>query len=61
MGLEALHRDDARTPQALQEHRLLMQAVAARDADAARTIVDTHIGTTLALLRGRPLSNGDQR
>jgi DNA-binding GntR family transcriptional regulator len=53
MGLEALHRDDSRTPQALDEHRMLMQAVAAGEADGARAIVDKHIGTTLALLRGR--------
>jgi DNA-binding GntR family transcriptional regulator len=53
MGLEALHRDDSRTPQALEEHRMLIQAVAARDADGARAIVDQHLGTTLALLRGR--------
>ena len=61
MGLEALHRDDARTPQALEEHRMLMQAVEARDADGARAIVDTHIGATLALLRGRPLPDGNHR
>ncbi len=54
MGLVALLRDDSRTPQALEEHRMLVQAVAARDADAARKIVKMHLGATLALLRGRP-------
>jgi DNA-binding GntR family transcriptional regulator len=53
MGLEALHRDESRTPEALGEHRMLLEAVAALDADRARAIVDKHIGTTLALLRGR--------
>ncbi len=52
MGLVALLRDDTRTPQALEEHRMLVRAVAARDADAARKIVKTHLGATLALLRG---------
>jgi DNA-binding GntR family transcriptional regulator len=53
MGLEALHRDESRTPEALDEHRMLVQAVVARDARAARAIVDKHLGTTLSLLRGR--------
>jgi DNA-binding GntR family transcriptional regulator len=57
MGLAALLRDDARTPQALEEHRLLARAVAARDADAAVDIVDRHIGATLALLRDRSSLN----
>jgi DNA-binding GntR family transcriptional regulator len=51
MGLAALLRDDARTPQALKEHRMLVKAVAAGDADGARSIVDKHLGATLALLR----------
>ncbi len=54
MGLAALLSDDSRTPQALSEHRMLVKAVVARDADAAREIVETHLGATLALLRGRP-------
>ena len=32
---------------------MLIHAVVARDPDGARAIVDRHIGTTLALLRGR--------
>jgi DNA-binding GntR family transcriptional regulator len=53
MGLEALHRDESRTPEALDEHRMLVQAVVARDAHGAQAIVDKHLGTTLSLLRGR--------
>ncbi len=56
MGLEALHRDHSRTPEALDEHRKLLEAVEAQDADAARAILDKHIGTTLALLRGPVLA-----
>ncbi len=56
MGLAALARDDARTPQALEEHRALLRAVKARDADSARTIIQTHLHTTLALLRDGSLS-----
>lgn len=52
MGLAAILSDDSRAPQALQEHRKLVKAVAARDADAAREIVQMHLGATLALLRG---------
>ncbi len=51
MGLTALARDDARTPQVLDEHRALTEAVQARDADAARAIVETHLHATLGLLR----------
>jgi DNA-binding GntR family transcriptional regulator len=54
MGLVALLRDDSRTLEALEEHRMLVRAVAARDGDAAREVVQTHLGATLALLRGRP-------
>jgi DNA-binding GntR family transcriptional regulator len=59
MGLAALLRDDGRAPQALEEHRVLAQAVAARDADAARAIVTTHLGATLALLRDRSSPLGE--
>jgi DNA-binding GntR family transcriptional regulator len=58
MGLAALLRDDSRISQALEEHRMLAKAVAARDADAAREIVKTHLGTTLALLRGESSPDG---
>lgn len=51
MGLAALLRDDGRAPQALEEHRVLAQAVAARDAHAARSMVTTHLSATHALLR----------
>lgn len=59
MGLAALLRDDGRAPQALEEHRMLTQAVAARDADAARAIVKTHLGATLALLLDRSSPLGE--
>ncbi len=51
MGLTALARDDARTSDVLEEHRALSAAVTARDADAARAMIRTHLHATLALLR----------
>ncbi len=51
MGLTALARDDARTPQVLHEHRALAEAVEARDPDAAREMVQAHLHATLSLLR----------
>lgn len=56
MGLTALARDEARTAQALAEHRALLQAVTAGEADSARTIIQTHLHATLALLRETPRS-----
>ncbi len=59
MGLTALARDDARTPEALEEHRALTRAVTAGDADAAREIIRTHLHTTLVLLRDGSSPNGE--
>lgn len=61
MGLTALARDDARTPQVLDEHRALAEAVQARNAEVARTIVQTHLHATLALLRDVSSSVGGRR
>jgi DNA-binding GntR family transcriptional regulator len=52
MGLAALARDDARTLKALDEHRALVGAVEAGDADDARMIIRAHLHATLTLLRG---------
>ncbi|QEC47391.1 GntR family transcriptional regulator [Baekduia soli] len=54
MNLAALARDERRTRQILEEHRGLAAAVARRDEGLARTRVDAHLHTTLALLRGAP-------
>jgi DNA-binding GntR family transcriptional regulator len=51
MGLAALARDDARTMKALEEHRALIEALEAGDADAARVVIQTHLHATLTLLR----------
>ncbi|MBA2514705.1 MAG: GntR family transcriptional regulator [Solirubrobacterales bacterium] len=51
MMLAALARDADRLHQVLQEHRSLADAVEAGDADAARSLLDTHLHGTLALLR----------
>ncbi len=59
MGLMALARNDARTPEALDEHRALAAAVTAGNADAAREIIQTHLHTTLALLRDRSSPVGE--
>ncbi len=55
MGLAALARGTHRTQQILLEHRALVDAVAARDAEAAERLVGEHLGATLALLRGAPV------
>jgi DNA-binding GntR family transcriptional regulator len=51
MGLAALARDDARTLKALEEHRALIGALAAGDADTARVVIRAHLHATLNLLR----------
>jgi DNA-binding GntR family transcriptional regulator len=51
MGRAALARDDERTLKALEEHRALLEAVEAGDAEVALIIVRTHIDATLTLLR----------
>jgi DNA-binding GntR family transcriptional regulator len=51
MGLAALARDDARTMKALDEHRALIDAFEAGDADTARTVIRAHLHATLTLLR----------
>lgn len=58
MGLAALLRDGGRASQALEEHRLIVQAVTARDELAARTIVTTHLSRTLSLLRDHSSPRG---
>jgi DNA-binding GntR family transcriptional regulator len=55
MGLAALARGTHRTEQILLEHRALVDAVAARDEEAAHRLVGEHLGATLALLRGAPV------
>jgi DNA-binding GntR family transcriptional regulator len=52
MGLAALMRDENRMRQILEEHRTLVAAVTARDAELARSLVDRHLEGTLALLLG---------
>jgi DNA-binding GntR family transcriptional regulator len=54
MGLAALARDDARTLQALGEHRALVGALEAGDADGARVVIRAHLHATLTLLRDAP-------
>jgi DNA-binding GntR family transcriptional regulator len=56
MGLAALARGTHRTQQILLEHRALVDAVAARDEEAAHRLVGEHLGATLALLRGGPVA-----
>jgi DNA-binding GntR family transcriptional regulator len=51
MGLAALARDDARTMKALDEHRALIDAFEAGDADTARMVIRAHLHATLTLLR----------
>jgi DNA-binding GntR family transcriptional regulator len=51
MGLAALARDDARTMKALDEHRALIDAFGAGDADTARMVIRAHLHATLTLLR----------
>jgi DNA-binding GntR family transcriptional regulator len=51
MGLAALARDDARTREALEEHRALLGALEAADAAAAGAIIRAHLLATLVLLR----------
>jgi DNA-binding GntR family transcriptional regulator len=52
MGLAALMRDENRMRQILEEHRTLVAAVTARDAELACSLVDRHLEGTLALLLG---------
>ncbi len=60
MNLAALVRNTGRDRQVLAEHRVWADAVDDRDLDAALSIVDEHLGATLALLRNGPRSHDDR-
>ncbi|MBA2515981.1 MAG: GntR family transcriptional regulator [Solirubrobacterales bacterium] len=51
MMLAALARDADRLRQVLEEHRALVDAVEAGDAEAARSVLEMHLHVTLTLLR----------
>lgn len=60
MNLAALVRNTGRDRQVLAEHRVLADAVDDRDLDAALSMVDEHLGATLALLRNGPRPHDDR-
>jgi DNA-binding GntR family transcriptional regulator len=60
MNLAALVRNTGRDRQVLAEHRVWADAVDDRDLDAALSMVDEHLGATLALLRNGPRPHDDR-
>lgn len=60
MNLAALVRTTGRDRQVLAEHRVWADAVDDRDLDAALSMVDEHLGATLALLRNGPSPHDDR-
>jgi DNA-binding GntR family transcriptional regulator len=60
MNLAALVRTTGRDRQVLAEHRVWADAVDDRDLEAALSMVDEHLGTTLALLRNAPAAHDDR-
>ena len=52
MGVRAIAGDPARIRQVLQEHAEIVSAFEARDPERARAALETHLGTTLDVLRG---------
>jgi DNA-binding GntR family transcriptional regulator len=60
MNLAALVRNTGRDRQVLAEHRVWADAVDDGDLDAALSMVDEHLGATLALLRKGPTPHDDR-
>ena len=52
MGVRAIAGDPARIQQVLQEHGEIVSAFEARDPERARAALETHLRTTLDVLRG---------
>ncbi len=57
LGVSAVHDDDGRSDHVVDEHRAIVDAIVARDPDAAKAALTAHLDQTTRALHHRPGSD----